>query len=188
MVNDKTREERYKKVISPTKDDVFRKKVIAALADFINLDIYLLQRDVNERSITHKLAEHLQRQFPEWNVDCEYNRDMDNPKRLRIKKIEITSDDTEGRTTYPDIIVHKRGNNDNNKLVIEVKKNRSVSCKDKTVDINKVKAFTSSKEFKYERGLFLLLPVEGNDAKLSWYRNGEMYCKETICLEAMSNG
>ena len=51
-----------------------KKRVIAAICALYRHDRELLAVDANERSITHKLAEHLQREFPEWHVDCEYNR------------------------------------------------------------------------------------------------------------------
>ncbi len=47
-------------------------------------DNYLLNRDVNERSITHKLAEHYTTFFQSWDVDCEYNKNLKGPKRIHI--------------------------------------------------------------------------------------------------------
>lgn len=47
-------------------------------------DSYLLQNDLNERTITHKLAEHYQKLFPRWNVDCEYNRNLGSEKKILI--------------------------------------------------------------------------------------------------------
>ena len=42
---------------------------------FLAQEGYLLEANVNERSLTHKLAEYLQAVVgPEWSVDCEYNR------------------------------------------------------------------------------------------------------------------
>jgi hypothetical protein len=60
------------------------RQVIQAAESLVTHDGYLLACDLNERSITHKFAEHLQRKFPEWNVDCEYNRDYHDPKRLDL--------------------------------------------------------------------------------------------------------
>ena len=57
----------------PPPEDV-KRRVIAAICALYRHDRELLDVDANERSITHKLAEHLQREFPEWHVDCEYNR------------------------------------------------------------------------------------------------------------------
>ena len=97
-------------------------RVIQAAESLVTYDGYLLTCDLNERSITHKFAEHLQREFPEWNVDCEYNRDHDDTKRLDLPpRRNISSDDLDAKTVYPDIIVHRRGT-DLNIVVIEVKK------------------------------------------------------------------
>jgi hypothetical protein len=99
-----------------------RAGVHRAIATLLAEDQYLLVNDVNERSITHKLADYLQREFPDTNVDCEYNKNHDDTKRLRLPpKTDIRSDDLDAHTVFPDIIVHKR-NTDENLLVIEVKK------------------------------------------------------------------
>lgn len=50
-------------------------------------DRYLLENEVNERSQTHKLAEHLQYLLPKWNIDCEYNKKLDNKKTLNFDRI-----------------------------------------------------------------------------------------------------
>lgn len=47
-------------------------------------DSYLLANNLNERSITHKLGEHYQYLFPAWNVDCEYNRNLGDEKKVLI--------------------------------------------------------------------------------------------------------
>jgi len=66
------------------------KKIEVGLNLLINNDGYLLYKNINERSITHKLAEYLQNLFPEWNVDCEYNKNIDllkdlDPRELLLK-------------------------------------------------------------------------------------------------------
>ena len=59
--------------MSSTKDEI--KGIIkCCLQKLRKLDKDLLDINVNERTITHKLAEYLQKHFPEFNVDCEYNR------------------------------------------------------------------------------------------------------------------
>ncbi|PLY03489.1 MAG: hypothetical protein C0622_04300 [Desulfuromonas sp.] len=93
----------------------------AALATLLRADSDLLVFDVNERSITHRLAVYLERHFPGWNVDCEYNRDFEDPKRMDLQRRNIDSADTQATTVFPDIIVHKRGT-DQNLVVIEMKK------------------------------------------------------------------
>jgi hypothetical protein len=47
-------------------------------------DSYLLDHDLNERTICHKLAEYYQSIFRGWDVDCEFNKNLDEPKRINI--------------------------------------------------------------------------------------------------------
>ena len=82
-------------------------RAMAATVAFLKAEGDLLQLNANERSITHKLAEYLQREFSDWNVDCEYNRLGAAIKRLPAPEA-IGSDDEDGRTIFPDIIVHRR--------------------------------------------------------------------------------
>ena len=99
--------------------------LIEAVDELLARDVELLGRDVNERSITHRLAIYIERRLAdEWDVDCEYNRDFDDAKRLDLPpRAQPTSDDIHARTVFPDIIVHKRAPKDQrNLLVIEVKK------------------------------------------------------------------
>lgn len=135
---------------------------------FIKHDSFLLQRNVNERSLSHKLAEYLQGEFQGWHVDCEYNRDHDLTKRLKVPKGTTPIDDTEGKTVFPDIIVHHRNNNDN-LLVIEVKKSSNPDNGD--FDRKKLEAFVKP-PFSYQYGLFLKLNVVGTEManhELEWF-------------------
>ena len=152
----------------PPPEDV-KRRVIAAICALYRHDRELLAVDANERSITHKLAEHLQREFPEWHVDCEYNRVGRETKRLVVNVGKPEPDDLEAKTVFPDIIVHHRTTPEN-LLVIEVKK---ATGRDDTSDIEKLKRFTKVREYRYEYGL--LLKLRHNDTpELVLYRNGEL--------------
>ena len=105
---------------------------------------------MNERSITHKLAEHLRSVFPAWDVDCEYNRRHDDPKRLQISRKDVCSDDLHASTVFPEVIVHKRGS-DQNFIVIEVKKSTNPESEER--DLKKLNAFKA--ELGYELAIFL---------------------------------
>lgn len=149
------------------KEEIERKVDVAIGVLFKN-DAFLLESDVNERSISHKLAEYLQQQFPEYHVDCEYNRmkskSMDKryiTKILELSIDNVKSDDTEAKTVYPDIIVHKRGT-EINLLAIEIKKKTNNSSKD--FDYKKLQAFKS--QLKYAFALF----VEFNNKNLSEFK------------------
>jgi len=130
--------------VSVTREGVER-RLYAACNTLLKHDRALLELDANERSITHKLAEHLQREFPGWHVDCEYNHKGETPKLLSGVKENVSTDDTCGRTVFPDIIVHHRGT-DENLLVIEAKKSITV---DGSEDEEKLKAYEGGHEYRF---------------------------------------
>ena len=117
-------------------------------------DADLLKWDVNERSITHKFAEHLQREFRSWNVDCEYNRDDGHKKKLNLAPRKPTKDnDVHATTVFPDIIIHHRGT-DKNLVVIEAKKSSNTTVHGDEWDLKKLEAFQQV-GFKYEVAVFV---------------------------------
>ncbi|NYB52069.1 MAG: hypothetical protein HVN35_05890 [Methanobacteriaceae archaeon] len=142
-------------------------------------DSALLRIKSSERSIAHKLAEHLQREFVEWNVDCEYNRDSHDLSKLDSKRLNSWVTDCEenekkknGTTVYPDIIIHHRLTREN-LLVMEIKKTSNRD--DGSCDKKKLEAFIKEKELGYQYGLFINFKV-GNSIgieELKWYRTDE---------------
>lgn len=121
-------------------------KVLQALEKFIKKDQVLLEIDVNERSLTHRVAIYLQELFPDMDVDCEYNRDDHEPKELFLPGGDGDTYDTNAQTVYPDIIVHKRKTK-NNLLVIEFKKTSSYI--DDTKDFKKLNEYKNQLNYKY---------------------------------------
>jgi len=155
-----------------------RKKVLEALCKLRTNDHYLLEAKVNERTISHKLAEYLQEEF-ELVVDCEYNRHKKEPKRIFRELGNINCNDTDGKTVFPDIVVHKRGTDDENLLVIEIKK--SSNPIDRDFDREKIVAFTTELDYKF--GLFLEINVDNPHDYLEWYEEGRPIRDETIGSE-----
>ncbi|MEW6416595.1 MAG: hypothetical protein AB1480_00525 [Nitrospirota bacterium] len=143
-------------------------KIKNAMDCLLRNDKFLITNDTNERTITHKLAEYLQQEFSEWNVDCEYNRHGEEIKKIDIPKDGINWDDIEQRTVFPDIIVHKRNTN-KNIVIIEVKK--STNSISRAFDENKLKAFTTD-PYNYKFGFFLLINVVNGPYELDLFRNG----------------
>ncbi len=142
--------------IYPSLEDV-RCRIISAIVNLYRYDRELIEINANERSITHKLAEHLQREFPHWHVDCEYNRLGRDIKKLNLNFDNIQADDLEAKTIFPDIIVHHRCTRDN-LLVIEVKK---ADIETNTYDEEKLLAFGQDENYRYRFGLFLRLGSNG---------------------------
>lgn len=130
--------------------------VIVALRALIEHDAYLLECNANERSIAHRFAMYLQTQFPDWHVDCEYNRDGVDPKRIGHLGLDPDAEDTEGQTVFPDIIVHRRGT-DENHLVIEIKKTSSAI--DRNIDRQKLQGYM--RDLTYRFALFIEFKVDG---------------------------
>ena len=128
--------------------------VRVALEKFLERDSYLLQMDVNERSITARIAMYLQEALPEWDVDCEFNRDGIDPKKLRHFHLDPDPEDTEAKTVYPDIVAHKRGTKENF-LVIEFKKTSSTVDR----DIDRIKLEGYSRQLGYANALYVELVV-----------------------------
>jgi hypothetical protein len=133
-------------------------KIKNAYLKLLRNDSHLLEVDANERSITHRFAIYLEDEFPNHNVDCEYNRNGLETKRLNslinLLKKEICSDDTNGVTVYPDIIIHRRGTNDDNFIVIEAKK---TTTSDNGNDREKLKAYKGNLNYQYT--FFVKFPV-----------------------------
>jgi len=144
-------------------------KIIRSYRMLLSRDSHLLVADANERSITHRLAMYLQNEFPEYDIDCEYNRDGLEPKRLDSFKKQIDSDETNGATVFPDIIVHHRGTHDNF-IVIEAKKSSNPrnhrdtgECK---CDYCKLRAYKT--DLSYRHAFFIKFPVGDELKQLSY--------------------
>lgn len=128
-------------------------RVMHAFAALIQNDHELLTYDVNERTICHHLATHLQEVFPEHHVDVEYNRHGMDPKRVEL-------DPEHGRErVFPDVVVHRRGTDESNLLVMEVKK--STNPQPRSHDRRKLKCCVE--EFGYDFAVLVDIPAGGDD-------------------------
>jgi hypothetical protein len=116
----------------------FGDHVLTALRRLVENDLYLLIVNANERSLSHCLAVYLRSEFAELDVDCEYNRDGIDPKQLPHLNLYPDSQDEDAKTVFPDIIVHRRGSNENI-LVIEIKKNSNQTGRD--TDLAKLRGY-----------------------------------------------
>jgi len=129
-------------------------KVVAALQEFYARETFLLDKDLGERTLTHRLAVHCEKQFSGWDVDCDFNRLGERTLRLPHGTI-VSTDDHLGKSVYPDIVVHQR-EIPNNLLAIEVRK--SGNHQPLEHDQHKLKALTDPHLwFAYWIGLHLSL-------------------------------
>jgi hypothetical protein len=131
-------------------------RVRRAVQVLLEVDALLFKVDANERSLTHRLALHLTPVFPDWDVDCEYNRKgFDQKKIIHVLRGEDELNGTNGSRVFPDIVVHRR-TKPANLLVIEVKKSTSNQTDD--ADLNKLRLLRE--QLGYIHALFLRFVCE----------------------------
>jgi hypothetical protein len=102
-----------------------RQRLESSLNAFRDHDLYLLEKDLSERCIAARLAFHLQLEFEDDDlvVDVEYNRDGNEIKRMTLPdECQTRKNRQNDPAVVPDIIVHKRGHDGPNVLVLELKK------------------------------------------------------------------
>ena len=129
-------------------------KVVTALREFYAQETWLLEHDLGERALTHRLAVHLEPQFQGWQVDCDYDRLGERTLRLPHGTI-VSTDDHLAKSIYPDIVVHQR-EIPNNLLAIEVRK--ASNHQPPEHDRHKLQALTDPHLwFAYWIGVYLVL-------------------------------
>ncbi|MBC2845068.1 hypothetical protein [Winogradskyella flava] len=143
-----------------------------AILELYDSDIDLLKRNLSERIFSAKLSEYLDIYFNDYDVDPEYNGDFDKPNdrkaldiaRNRIEEIGRKVNKNNNYRLAPDIIIHERGTNNNNLVVIEVKKDIS-SKAEKEYDLIKLEHLTISylgNHYNYNLGILLILGTGEN--------------------------
>ena len=142
-----------------------------AINELIQKDNYLLENDVHERTITSKMSDYIRKRIlPKdkggWDVDAEYNRNERKPKSLQSGNV------------VPDIIIHRRGKNnpngieDNNLLVLEIKKHASAT--EKANDETKIIAFINEAPYFYCYGTFVNF-TSANFPEIEWFERNTLF-------------
>ncbi len=116
-------------------------------------DAYLLEYDLSERTIMGKLQVYLHGVFPSHHVDIEYNKHGVDVKRVRWSDDCTESDQP---LVYPDIVVHRRGSDEHNLVVCEIKK---ASTRDRLRECDRAKVTAIRSAFDYDYALLLTIPV-----------------------------
>ena len=140
--------------MQPEKIQAELDKVVSALRDFYAREAQLFEKDLGERTFTHRLAVHVEKQFEGWDVDCDYNRLGERTLRLPRGTV-ISTDDGNGKSVFPDIVVHHRAIPEN-LLAIEVRK--AANHQPPEHDRHKLRALTDPHLwFAYWIGVYLVL-------------------------------
>lgn len=160
------------------KDEVkfedIKKLVNAALEKFYKSDRDLIEMSdeenmISERCMVFHIGGYMKNKMGtlakfQWaDLDCEYNRDMENPKRIYEDRF------------IPDLIIHRRRSNKNNLLVIEFKK-QYAPRDEKEYDRRKLSNLTDQDgHYKYNYGLFIELGM--HDVNVDVYQEGSLQTK-----------
>jgi len=154
-----------------------REAVLRGIQQFYADHGLLLEIDANERSVTHWLANCLQPEFPQWDIDCEYNRKGELPKELKASAETVAVQDTDARTVFPDIIVHRRKRPENI-LIAEIKKAGSRVGPEK--DLAKLVDFGHEGDYAYKFGIFAVLGI--GQFLMQWFAAGEPTHRELLSI------
>ena len=130
-------------------------------------DILLIENNVHERTIVARFMVYFQEiisktQYRDYHVDCEYNREGEDPKRYNESKV------------YVDFILHKRGTTDN-KLIIEFKKEGASNDK---IDNDKARVADFTHDKEYEEGFVIILYK--TEVKMRFFEKGQCRSCTTV--------
>lgn len=156
----------------------FSKKEIENLIDIVHTSInHLYEKDsslfqvrVHERSIAFKFGVYFQElinesEFESLDLDFEYNkRENDN---------KITPSRPNG--SYPDMVLHRRGTQDQNKLIIEFKCSWNRTLRHQ--DFIKLQEYTDQNlqsGYYYGLGIFLEFGIRREEVEIVLFQNGEL--------------
>lgn len=166
------------------------KLIIELLKQSVDLlyknDSYLIKHSVHEQDISHRIAYYFENLLNNYswykkssfNVDVEYNKNFDDTKRVHSNCDDCGNDrcyinqssyyiDNYQSPCKPDIILHERGSNDNNILVIEIKKCNN-ECKE---DFAKLSALTcNASDYKYKIGIYINID---NQPSYKYFKDGQ---------------
>ena len=131
-----------------------------------------LKRGLNELNISNHLTFYLKPLFEDYDVDPEYNGDIDKPNdrkaldiaKNRIREVGRTPNELENYKLSPDIIIHRRRSNEFNLAVIEVKKDVH-SQKFKDFDLIKLEHLTINhlgNHYNYNLGIAIIFGTKEN--------------------------
>lgn len=157
---------------------------------FIEKDLDLLYEDISERCLCGALMHELNKQLEKndcnnYYADVEFNR---NKKRIK----QLHNDDSFVSNILPDIIVHSRGKEiPDNLLVLEMKKS-SANQQDKENDRNRLKKMTtlnyqgSHHSYEYLLGIYYEIDFGKKRIFIEFYQDGENVEENILSYEDMT--
>lgn len=154
-------------IMHPDVSQVLQSLLNAAISDFINEFNQAIKNGTSEVNLAHHLLIKINKYLPNnlYDTDLDYNRmNLVNSKSGTNRKL-----------MRPDIVIHKRGSDTDNRLVIEVKTKWTgkINLKDK----QKLEMLTNpTGNFHYDFGLFLAFNLKATPVQpvLRWFKSGNL--------------
>lgn len=141
--------------------DVIKRKIKHCIERIYEDDSDLFDRNNYEVTISSKLAQYLFVEFKEYDVDCEYDKHINQEKEVKELNQNIR----------PDIIIHRRGTDEENLVYIEIKTDHNRESRE--LDYCKIKAMTKQKgEYGYSLGLFIDFNRDKENLKIKYFKDG----------------
>ena len=144
--------------------------ITVALDELYAKDLHLFTYRVHERAIVFRFGHYLQNQmdlydvFRQYNLDFEYNRNGRQPKRIPARS---------RNGAVPDLIIHRRGVNTHNLLVLEFKPYWGRNASD---DCEKILQFLNPDwEYKYQYGKSIILAEDREDVTIKSFSQAQVY-------------
>lgn len=149
-------------MIERRKEASVKEIVTGVIAELFAKDGFLLEANVAERTIAARIATYLEGHFPNHQVNVEYNRHGLHPKRLNLPGFEGE------KLILPDLVIHQQGHDNENVLVIQVKKETNKESR----EYDRAVIAAMQKDYGYTWGLLIDLPAgpgaTKRDARLEW--------------------
>lgn len=171
-------------------------QIVDVFIELYEKDKHLINIRVNEVCLSAYFWFYFKNRFQkknyiEYDIDMEYNRNGINPKRVYIQ-----TDNNSDKLAKPDIIIHKRNCNANNLLVIELKCEWNHNSENFQGDEDKLISLTSTEitddyqhYYSYTFGVQIILGERS--VRLNWYQNGKLlpkyYVADTTTWEIVKN-
>ncbi len=138
---------------------VIKRRILHCIDLIYENDSDLFERGNYEVTISTKLAQYLFIEFKDYDVDCEYDRHIDDEKRVAGRESDIR----------PDIVIHRRGTDEQNLACIEIKKEQNTQSRN--ADFEKLRALT--REYGYQLGMFIEFGRNRGEVDRKYFENGE---------------
>ena len=142
--------------------EYIKRKIRKCIDEFYLNESDLLKRENYEVTISCKFSQYLFIEFPKFDVDCEYDKHINEEKRA----------DELNRNVRPDIVIHKRGLDERNLVYIEIKTDHNRESRDE--DYKKIKAMTKHDgQYKYAFGIFIDFSKNKADLIIKFFEDGK---------------